>query len=102
MKKKHDTYKIWNGQEVLEVTELPKDFDGLVLKFSGFYDKDGAAIFESDILELIPLRQDMQKIKGTVEFDEALGTFFIRHGVYLTKLDFEWYNVSVVGNAFQA
>jgi hypothetical protein len=51
---------------------------------------------------MTPLRRELDPINGVVEYDERRQVFVVRHGATLTRLDTEWYGVTVTGNAFEA
>lgn len=100
---KHNTakYRVWTGYEVIETDTPPQDGDGRVLRASGLTDKDGQEIYECDVVLITPLRKDAVRTRGTVEFDESRQNFWVRQGTSLARLDTQWNEVLVVGNAFE-
>lgn len=99
-KNKITPYRVWNGSEVLNLEHPPTEDDGQILRFTGAFDEDGESIFECDKVRMQPFQNDVPVIVGVVEYDEKEDTFGVRHGHFLSKLDFNVYKIYVVGNAF--
>lgn len=100
-KNKITPYRVWNGLEVVNLTHPPTEDDGQILRFTNFFDQDGEPIFECDVVIMEPLQKELPTIKGVIEYNEIDKTFGVRHGHYLSVLDFDGHIVRVVGNAFQ-
>lgn len=99
--KKPVKYRVWNGAKIVELDYVPDKDDGIILRASGLFDQEQREIYECDIVVMTPLRKDMPAIRGAVEYDEDKKVFYVRHGANLARLDVEWHNVEIVGNAFE-
>lgn len=92
-------YRIFDGYSMSYQNSPSTEFP--TMRSVGQLDSSKKEIYECDKVIMTPLHKDMPAICGVVEYVEKEDLFYVRHGANLARLDTEWHDIEVVGNAFE-